>query len=163
MRRVLLKFDTQNTIPAGTSIASAKLTLTVAGGNAESRTLTAYRIATSYDEPQATWNSRYSARRGPRRAATSANRAGPRPSRRRLGSDVTFDVTALMQETVNGKYGSRYTRIEIVDGGASSRDSYKQFYSDEAADASVRPTLTVTYGTSARALPRLSRPPRPRA
>ena len=40
-RRSLLKFDTQNTIPANAQISSAKLTVTVAGGNSQSRTLSA--------------------------------------------------------------------------------------------------------------------------
>ena len=42
VRRGLLKFDTHTTLPEGTPIASAKLTITVAGGSAETRTLSAY-------------------------------------------------------------------------------------------------------------------------
>src|SRR3954467_7255267 len=44
-RRALLKFDTQNTIPANSQISSAKLTMTVAGGNGETRQISAYRIS----------------------------------------------------------------------------------------------------------------------
>ncbi|HEX6975252.1 MAG TPA: DNRLRE domain-containing protein, partial [Vicinamibacterales bacterium] len=161
VRRVLLKFDTQNTIPQNTSIASAKLTLTVAGGNAESRTLTAYRVSTSYDEPQATWNARYTGTAWSKLGGDIAEARGTATVTAAVGSDVTFDVTALVQDTVNGKYGSRYTRIEIVDGGASSKDSYKQFYSDEAADAGVRPTLTITYGASTAPTPLPAPPPPP--
>src|SRR5262245_53754549 len=57
-RRILLKFDTQNTIPANSEISSAKLTMTVAGGNSESRTISAYRIAYTYEEAQSTWKVR---------------------------------------------------------------------------------------------------------
>lgn len=50
-RRILLKFDTYSTIPQGTTISSAKLTLTVKGGNSETRTIDAMprprRIPTS--------------------------------------------------------------------------------------------------------------------
>ena len=57
-RRIQLKFDTHNTIPLGSDVASAKLTLTVAGGNSETRQLTAFRGGYSYDEWAATWNVR---------------------------------------------------------------------------------------------------------
>ena len=126
VRRILLKFDTQNTIPAGASIASAKLTVTVAGGNAESRTLTAYRIAASYEETQATWNKRNSSAAWTVAGGDLGEKAGAATVTSTVGSDITFDVTALVQATVNGKYSSRYTRIALLDGGASSRESYKQ-------------------------------------
>ena len=61
---------------------------------------------------------------------------------------MTFDVTALVQETVRGTYGSRYTRIALVDLGSSSAASYKEFHSSEAADPSVRPRLTVVHGST---------------
>ena len=38
--------------------------------------------------------------------------------------------------------------MEVIDQGASSRDSYKQYYSDEAGDVSVRPVLNVVLGTT---------------
>ena len=43
---------------------------------------------------------------------------------------------------------SRYTRIELIDEGGGSRDSYKQIYSDEATTVALRPTLKITYGTA---------------
>src|SRR3954469_5115616 len=58
VRRIVLKFDTQSPLPAGTPITSAILTLTVAGGNAEARTLSAYRVNSSYEAPETTWNRR---------------------------------------------------------------------------------------------------------
>ncbi len=155
-RRILLKFDTQNTIPAGAAIASAKLTMTVAGGNSEARTLTAYRIAASYEETQATWNKRNSSYAWTTCGGDLAEVAGTQTVTSTVGSVVTFDVTALVQATVNGKYSSRYTRIAIVDGGASSQSSYKQYYSDEAADATVRPTLTVTLASASAPVPEVA-------
>ena len=147
VRRTLLKFDTDTRIPSGTAIASAKLTLTVHGGYTATRLLSAYRVASSFDEATATWTNRSSS--SPWNTAggdlasryAQANVYGP-------GSKVTFDVTKLVQDTVDGAFGSRYTRIAIVDAGASSYDSYREYYSSEASDASVRPTLTVTYGGS---------------
>lgn len=145
-RRIVLKFDTQNTIPANTPIASATLTLTVSGGNAESRGVSSYRISSSYDEVETTWNRRSASASWSSAGGDLAERYGSATVTNVSGSRVTFDVTALVQGAVNGSFGaSRYSRIAVVDGGAASKDSYKEYFSDEAADASVRPLLTVTY------------------
>ncbi len=160
-RRIVMKFDTQNSIPAGTAIASAKLTVTVAGGNSEARTVTAYRLASSYDEPQATWNKRYSTTSWATAGGDLAERVATATVTSAAGSEVTFDVTALVQGAVAGQFGSRYSRIALVDGGASSRDSYKTYYSDEAADPGVRPTLTVTFGSAPVVPPTSSPAPSP--
>ena len=69
----------------------------------------------------------------------------------KAGSKVTFDVTALVQAAVRGDFGTRYTRIVLIDEGSSSQDSYKQIHSDDATTTSNRPTLTVTLGGRARA------------
>ncbi len=146
-RRIVMKFDTHNTIAAGTPIGSATLTMTVGGGNAEARTVSAYRISTSFDEGQTTWNRRYSTSAWSSAGGDLAEKYAAAVVSNTPGSRVTFDVTALVQGVVNGTFGSsRYTRIALVDGGASSRDSYKEYYSDEAGDSSVRPVLTVIYG-----------------
>jgi endonuclease/exonuclease/phosphatase family metal-dependent hydrolase len=148
-RRVIMKFDTHNTISAGASIASATLTLTMAGGNTETRTLTAYRIVNSYDEPQATWNRRYSATTWSTSGGDLGEAIGSITVTNKVGSRVTVNLTSFVQAVVSGKFGSsRYARIALVDKGASSRDSYKQIYSDEAGDITVRPQLVVSLGTS---------------
>lgn len=147
-RRIILKFDTENTIPASTPIASATLTVTVAAGNTETRSISAYRVSSSYDETQTTWNRRSSSSAWSSAGGDLAERSGTAVVTNAAGSRVTFDVTALVQATVNGSFGSRYSRIALVDTGASTKDSYKEFFSDEAADASVRPLLTVTYGVT---------------
>jgi endonuclease/exonuclease/phosphatase family metal-dependent hydrolase len=148
-RRPILKFDTQTTIPAGTSVASAVLTITVAGGNSETRTLSLYRLSSSYDETRATWTTRKAATSWSSAGGDLAERFGTASVTSTPGSRITFDITALVQKNVSGAYGSnRYTRVELVDRGGSSRDSYKQYYSDEAADATVRPVLTIILGTS---------------
>jgi endonuclease/exonuclease/phosphatase family metal-dependent hydrolase len=146
-RRIVLKFDTENTIPIGTPIASATLTLTVSGGNPERRTVSAYRVAQSYEETQTTWNKRNVSASWASAGGDLAERAGTATVTNASGSRVTFDVTSLVQASVNGSFGSRYSRVAVVDGGASSRESYKEYFSDETADASVRPILTVTYGS----------------
>jgi endonuclease/exonuclease/phosphatase family metal-dependent hydrolase len=145
-RRALLKFDTQNTIPAGSSIASATLTLTVRGGNPETRQVSAYRGTASYTESAATWNRRKSDAYWSEPGGDAAERAASAAVSNAAGSRVSFDVTALVQAVVKGQYGSRYTRVVLIDTGASSRDSYKEYYSDDASDGSVRPKLVVTLG-----------------
>ena len=148
-RRALLKFDTDTTIPAGTAIQSATLTLTLAGGNAETRQLSAYHVPSSYDEASATWLSRKTATAWAEQGGDTGARYAVASAGTTVGSKVTFDVTALVQAIVRGDFGSsRYTRVLVLDEGASSRDSYKQFYSDEASDPATRPTLTVTLGTA---------------
>ena len=154
-RRIVLKFDTESTIPAGTHITSAILTLTVAGGNPETRTISAYRIASAHEETQATWNRRSASAHWSRAGGDLAERVDTAVVTNTVGRLVEFDVTTLVQASVNGSYGGRYSRVELVDGGPSSRDSYKEFFSDETADASVRPVLTVTYGSG------VSTPPPP--
>ena len=147
-RRAILKFDTQNTIPAGSAIASAVLTMTIAGGNPQTRTLTLYRLASAYDESQSNWTRRKSDSSWSSAGGDSVERFSSASVTNTPGARVTFDITALVQKNVSGAYGSnRYTRVELVDSGASSRDSYKQFYSDEAGDVTVRPTLTVVLGS----------------
>ncbi len=148
VRRGLLRFDTANTVPAGATIASASLTVTVAGGNSQSRLISAYRVTSSYDEDGATWNSRQASTAWSKSGGDLAERYGRATVTGTPGSKVTFDVTALVQGVVRGDFGSRYTRIALVDEGGSSRASYKALHSDEAANQADRPVLTVTLGSS---------------
>jgi endonuclease/exonuclease/phosphatase family metal-dependent hydrolase len=155
-RRALLKFDTHTTIAAGASIASARLTITIAGGGAESRTLGAYGVPSSYDELAATWNSRKYGIKWSKPGADVSGKYAIETVTNRAGSKVTFDVTKLVQAAVRGDFGSRYTRILLVDAGASSANSYKAIHSDDATTTSNRPTLVVTLGTAAVSAPATS-------
>jgi endonuclease/exonuclease/phosphatase family metal-dependent hydrolase len=148
VRRALLKFDTENHIPARSRIQSATMTVTLARSESSTRTISAYRIANSFDEWAATWHRRKES------GANWSNAGGDLGSRYATasvgtsrGTRVSFNVTSLVQSTVNGNYGSRYTRIALVDGGSSSASSLKEFYSSEASDAGLRPKLTVVYGS----------------
>ncbi len=148
VRRGLLKFDTANTIPAGASIASATLTVTVAGGsNSESRLISAFQVKTSYNEAVVSWRDWQSSSPWSTGGGDLGNRYDRKTVSGVAGSKVTFDVTALVQGVVRGDFGSRYTRIALIDEGGSSRDSYKALHSDEAASEANRPVLTVTLGS----------------
>jgi endonuclease/exonuclease/phosphatase family metal-dependent hydrolase len=148
LRRALLKFDTHTTIPERATIRSATLTVTIEYANPETRTLTAYRVGSSWDEHSATWNSRSSGSRWGTSGGDLAGQYGAATASTSVGAKINFDVTRLVQEVVNGNYGSRYTRVALVDNGGSTSNSYRQFYTSEASDASVRPRLTVVYGGS---------------
>src|SRR3954452_366467 len=57
LRRELIKFDTQNTIPSGSKITSAIMTLTVkAGGSDAARTIAVYPVTSPFVQEEATWN-----------------------------------------------------------------------------------------------------------
>lgn len=146
-RRSVLKFDTHNTVPAATTIQSAKLTLTVSKADAETRTIGLYRLSNTFDPKYVTWNTRKSGTRWTTVGGDFKEKFAQVSVGASVGAKVTFDVTALVQGVVSGKYGSsRYTRVGLADLGSGSKTSYKEFYNTEAADAAVRPVLTVVYG-----------------
>jgi endonuclease/exonuclease/phosphatase family metal-dependent hydrolase len=146
-RRIMLKFDTQNFVPANVPIQSARLYLVLKGAQSgESRPLTAYRVSESFVTAETNW---YYFRPG-QAWATAGGDLGPSFGTtyvgNALGATYTFDLTNMVQRTVNGEFGSRYTRLALVDTGGISSGNYKEFHSTRAADTSVRPRLVITYG-----------------
>lgn len=148
-RRILLKFDTHSTIAQGTGIASARLTLTVRGGNSETRTLAVYRVPQPYTDTQATWNLRRTGYAWGSPGGDMAERVGQVTVTNVVGATPSVDLTSVVQNIVNGSYGSsRYLRVLLVDEGGDSRGSYKEFYSEEAGSG-LGPALSVSLGTAA--------------
>jgi endonuclease/exonuclease/phosphatase family metal-dependent hydrolase len=148
-RRTILKFDTQNTIPANAPIASATLTLTVrAALGTTQRPLTAYRIPQPFQEAQATWRLRQGTYTWTTPGGTMAEQVGAAFAGSAVGSKVTIDVTTLVQNTVRGRYDSRYTRVLLLDSGNDAKDSYREYFASEDANPENRPTLTVVLGTA---------------
>jgi len=146
IRHALLKFDTHNSIPAGATITSATLTVTVKGGNSETRTLTAFCVPESFWEHETTWRRRsnslwWSQPGGAMTHAHATASASPV-----VGAKVTFNATQMVQEAL-GK-SSRYTRVMLVDRGGASKGSLRYFHSNESSNTSLRPQLVVTYTTS---------------
>jgi endonuclease/exonuclease/phosphatase family metal-dependent hydrolase len=161
VRRALFKFDTNTTIPAGTPIASAYLTFTVAGGDAETRKLAAYHVTNSYDQAKVSWTHRKSTTRWTRAGGDLGAKQGVQSISAVKGSKVTYDVTSLVRAIVRGDFGSsRYTRLVLIDEGSATKTSYKAIHSDKAAVVSMRPTLVITTGTAAPA-PQPLPPPAP--
>src|SRR3954471_5043055 len=147
LRRAMLKFDTENTIPSGANVTAAYLTVTVKDGSPDSsRRIAAYQVTTSWDETQVTWNRR--------RVSTTWRSAGGDlgtqlavvTAGNAAGTKLTFNVTSLVQAAVSGKLGSRYSRVALIDLDGSTSDSYRSYYTP--TDSSNRPSLQVTYGGS---------------
>jgi endonuclease/exonuclease/phosphatase family metal-dependent hydrolase len=148
-RHALLKFDTENKIPAGSSVTSAYLTVTVQSGSAASRTIAAYQTTTSWAETEATWNQR----RVSTAWGTAGGDFGTLLAKQAVsnvgGTKVTYDVTSLVKAAVGGQLGtSRYTRIALVDVDPPISDSTLTFYTPDDPNSALRPTLKVTYGTA---------------
>ena len=162
LRRALLKFDTQNTMPADSQVRSALLTLTVKMGGADAnRTITVFPVTTSFQQEEATWNLRRVATPWAAAGGDLGNPPVTRTVSNVAGAKVTIDVTALVQAAVKGSNASRYTRLALADLGASTSASYREYFSSEAIDAAVRPALTVVYGGSAIPPPPPPPPPPP--
>lgn len=148
-RRIMLKFDTQNYIPANAVIQSARLYLVLKKAeNSESRPLTAYYVNRSFHKGQANWyyyayGQAWSTPGGDLGSSFGTTYVGDS-----VGSAYEFDLTDMVQRTVNGEFGSRYTRVALVDTGGWSDGNYREFHSTRAWDSSVRPRLVITYGGS---------------
>jgi endonuclease/exonuclease/phosphatase family metal-dependent hydrolase len=149
LRRALIKFDTQNTIPSGSKITSAVMTLTVkAGGTDAARTIAVYPVTSSFVQEQATWNIRRTATAWTTLGGDFGAKTASFVASNAAGTKVSVDVTGLVQAAVSAG-SSRYTRIALADLGASTRASYREYFSSKAVDPSVRPVLKVVYGGTA--------------
>jgi endonuclease/exonuclease/phosphatase family metal-dependent hydrolase len=149
-RRALLKFDTQHTIPAGSTVSSALLTVTVKTGSDDaSRSIGAYQVTTSWTEGEVTWNQRRKKTKWNTAGGDLGSRLDDAVVSNKAGTKVTFDVTPLVKEAVAGRLGSsRYTRLALVDLEGSTAESYREFYLPTDVTAANRPTLKVTYGSA---------------
>jgi endonuclease/exonuclease/phosphatase family metal-dependent hydrolase len=149
LRRAMLKFDTENGIPAGAAVTSATLTVTVKqSSNDATRRIAAYQVTNSWDPSVVTWNRRKSGISWGSAGGDLGTRLSIANVSNVAGSKVTFDVTSLVKAAVAGQFGSsRYTRIALVDLDEATNESWRAYYTP--SDASNRPTLKVTYGGSA--------------
>ena len=144
-RRALLKFDTDTTIPVGTSITSAKLTLFVKGGaGATSRTIGVYEVVKPFQETQATWKIRKTGYAWVTQGGDLGTMGPSVTVPTTAGTQVTVDVTAIVQKVVSST--SRYTRLALIDTGTADSTSLREFHSSESTDATKRPKLVVVYG-----------------
>lgn len=157
-RRALLKFDTQNTIPAGSTVTSAYLTVTVKDGNADaSRAIGVYQVTTAWTETEVTWKQRRTSEYWGTVGGDLGSKLAQQTVGNTAGTKVTFDVTALVQKAVSGALGSsRYTRVALIDLDTSTPDSWRSYYTPRTSTTSYRPVLKVTYGSGSVASPSTS-------
>jgi endonuclease/exonuclease/phosphatase family metal-dependent hydrolase len=151
LRHALLKFDTQNRIPAGSSVTSALLTVTVKSGSSTdtSRTIGAYQVTTSWAETETTWNRRRTSSTWTRGGGDLGSLIAKQVVSNVSGTKVTFDITSLVKQAVAGNLGSsRYTRIALVDLDPVAADSTRDFYTPDDANSALRPTLKVVFGSA---------------
>jgi len=145
-RRALLKFDTENTIPQGSAVTSAHLTVTVKSGSADaSRTIAAYQTSLSWTENQVTWKHRRTGDAWQTAGGDFGSKLDDAVVSNKPGTRVTFDVTPLVKAVVAGA-SSRYTRVALLDTGDSTSESYRVYHAPNDPDVSSRPVLVVTYG-----------------
>jgi endonuclease/exonuclease/phosphatase family metal-dependent hydrolase len=149
-RRAMLKFDTENTIPAGRNVTSAIMTLTVKNATAGmTRHVAAYQVKTSWTESETTWKLRRSGQSWGTAGGDLGTKLATSTVSDAAGSRVSFDITPLVKQAVAGQLGSsRYTRIALVDTDSPTNVSYRAYATPEDSNTSARPKLTVTYGSS---------------
>jgi len=149
-RRIMLKFDTQNFIPANAVIQSARLHLVLKNAeSAERRPLTAFHVTQSFVTGETNWFYFRPGQAWNNPGGDLGSTFGTTYIDNAVGSTYTFDVTQMVQRTVNGELGSRYTRLALVDTGAKTDGNYREFHSTRAGNATVRPRLVITYGSTA--------------
>ncbi len=127
-RHALLKFDTQTTIPVGSNVTSAILTLVVKTASAATtRRIAAYQVTQSWTETETTWNQRRSGESWTTAGGDLGAQIAVQSVSNVAGTRVSFNVTALAKSVVSGALGSsRYTRIALIDLDAPTSDSYRQ-------------------------------------
>ncbi len=154
-RHALLKFDTESTIPAGSSVTSATLTLVVKTASAATtRRIAAYQVTQSWTETETTWNQRRSGENWTTAGGDLGTQIAVQSVSNVAGTRVSFNVTALVKSAVSGALGSsRYTRIALIDLDAPTSESYRQYYTPNDVTVANRPSLVVTYGSTATAPP----------
>jgi endonuclease/exonuclease/phosphatase family metal-dependent hydrolase len=161
-RRIMMKFDTQNFIPAKAVIQSAQLHLVLKKAeNSENRPLTAYQVTTSFSENQTTWMTRKTGTPWSRPGGDLGSSYGTTYVGNAVGSTYRFDLTRLTQRAVNGDFGSRYTRVALIDTGANTNGNYREFHSTRATNSALRPRLVITYGSSTTTSPTTTTNPAP--
>jgi acid phosphatase len=155
-RRALLDFDT-SAIPSGATVTSATLTLIVHwGGTLSQRAVAVYNLTTPFVAAQATWDVASASTPWKTPGGDIGREYARTAVANTAGAKATFAVTGLVQAAVSGS-GSRHSLMALLDVGdlATGRDGYRDYYSGNAGDVSLRPMLDVAYTTSPSTTPGL--------
>lgn len=116
--------------PLGATIVSATLRLTANGAWTGTQTLTAKRIVAKWIEDKVTYNSRPS--------VTATNAGSVSVVGANDGDPIAIDVSALLADVANG---SAFFGFQL----SLSTTSVRKVNSSDAADATLRPYLDVTW------------------
>jgi hypothetical protein len=148
-RRTIVGVDTA-TIPANAAILSATLTLTVKAGlgtAGSTRPVTPYRLTTSFAEREATWLRRLAGQLWLTPGGDLAESYPTRQVTNTVRARINFDLTALVQRTVNNEFDTRQVRLALVDvgGGGDAKESYREYFASEVSTPADRPVLTIVY------------------
>jgi hypothetical protein len=151
-RRALITVDT-STLPANVPVNSAILTLTVKTGLGAANTtrpVTLYHLTEQFYEGEATWLNRRTTIPWQTPGGDLGQSYATVSVTNTAGAKLDFDITALVQKVVNGDFGTRVTRVALIDvgGGGDVKDSYREYHAREATSVENRPQLTVIYGTT---------------
>jgi hypothetical protein len=135
--RALLRFALGD-IPSDASILSAQLTLTRYAGSSQAASVAVHRVARSWTELLATWNTAALLTGWTNAGGDySAGSAVSHPVGAKL--DYTWDVTALVDGWIGGLYPNYGFLLEA--DGVPQRTRYYDF----SGLSGNRPTLTITY------------------
>jgi phosphatidylinositol-3-phosphatase len=148
VRRSLLDINIGAAVPTGNVVANATLKLTVHwGGDVATRSVAAHPVTRRFVASEATWDVATASTPW----STPGGDLGAEVSRASVpntpGAAVSFDVTPIVQQALAGS-ADHHARVALVDAGdlSTGREGYRDYYSTEATTASLRPTLTITYG-----------------
>jgi len=153
-RRIMMKFDTENYIPANAVITSARLQLVLKEAESTaSRPLTAYYVTKSFVTGETNWHYYRTGQAWSSAGGDLGAKFGTTYVGGAVGSTYTFDLTTLVQRVVKGEFGSRYTRLALIDTGGADSGSYREFHSTRSTNTAARPRLVVTYSSSGTTAP----------
>lgn len=151
--RTCTKFDLDNAakIPAGSTINSATLTITVKGDfSNNARTASVYRLKVAFVQNQATWNIRSTGNSWQTAGASGANDreatdigTATQPASPAVDSEISFTLTAsAIQEMLSG--GS-FTNNGFLLQVATENDDQIDYYHTGHASTAKNPKLVVDY------------------
>ena len=150
-RRAIMSFNASS-VPSGTVVTSAALTLTLKSGlgtAGAARTVAVRRLGASFVETQATWINRQSGVAWGTPGGDLGETIASAEVTNVAGAKITFNVTTLVRRAVNGEFGRQVHMVLIdTDGGGDAKDSYREYHASEASTQSNRPQLAVSYGST---------------
>lgn len=133
----LIQFDIPKTLPKGSIVSDAKMTLYVTGTNGYSLTIKAFEITSDWDQKSVTWNTR------PTRDTSIVHGTVFIPPSPATGY-YSWPIRQLVEDWINGRKVNRgiYLTADPQPVGANDRFSLA---SSEYATEAYRPKLEITY------------------